>query len=120
MGRCTCASPERVSRRFRLCCFTCRGGLVLDGELPMAEFIRAKDGPGVAVLLRAGFYMDRSPGCPHGLDPRRTSRSRFTILEWRDGAGTYLMEEAAATESVVEAAPAEIRELAPDPRPRGS
>ncbi len=92
-------------------------GLVFDGELPMAEFVAGEPGPGVAVLFRAGFYMDRAPGCLHGLDPQRRSQSGFTILEWRDGPGTYLLEEVAATESVVEDAPAEIGSLAPVPRP---
>ncbi|MGI9658652.1 MAG: hypothetical protein ACR2OD_07070 [Gaiellaceae bacterium] len=91
-------------------------GLVLGGELPMAEFVTGAPGPGAAVLFRTGFYMDRAPGCVHGLDPRETSQSGFTILEWRDGPGTYLMEEAAAEESVVEQAPADVAALAPDRR----
>jgi hypothetical protein len=61
--------------------------------------------------------MDRAPGCIHGLDPRSTSPSGFTILEWRDGTGTYLLEEEAATESVVESAPAEVVYRDRDPRP---
>jgi len=92
-------------------------GLVIEGELPMAEFVAGEAGPGVAVLFRAGFYMDRAPGCLHGLDPSRRSRSGFTILEWRDGPGTYLMEDHAADESIVEDAPREARALEPDPRP---
>lgn len=92
-------------------------GLVLDGELPMAEFRSGQAGPGCAVLFRAGFYMDRAPGCVHGLNPRSSSSSGFTILEWRDGPGTYLLEESAQEESIVEVAPAEAVPLAPDPRP---
>jgi hypothetical protein len=92
-------------------------GLVIDGELPMAEFVSSEPGLGVAVLFRAGFYMDRAPGCVHGLDPQRVSQNSFTILEWRDGPGTYLMEDEAAKESVVEDAPSEIRTLTPASRP---
>ena len=92
-------------------------GLVFDGELPMVEFEQGAPGPGEAVLFRAGFYMDRGPGCLHGLDPERMSASGFTILEWREGPGTYLMEEAAAGESVVEGAPSETRPLTLAGRP---
>lgn len=81
-------------------------GLVLDGELPMAEYETLDDTPGVAMLFRAGIYMDRSPGCVHGLDPTRSAPTGFTILEWRTGPGTYLTEERAAQESIVEDAPA--------------
>lgn len=81
-------------------------GLVLDGELPMAEYEALDDEPGFEMLFRTGIYMDRGPGCIHGLDPTQSAATGFTILEWRTGPGTYLTEELAAEESIVEDAPA--------------
>ena len=74
-------------------------GLVLDGDLPMREYLSMEDDIGERVCFQKGYFMDRAPGSIHGVDTSRSSGIGFTFLEWRAGPGTYLLEPEAATET---------------------
>jgi hypothetical protein len=88
-------------------------GFALFGELPMREYESLEDERGRPVLFKRGYYMDRLPGSIHGIDPDLSPDIGFVMLDWRDGPGTYLQEEAAKRESVLLSASREIDTVNP-------
>jgi hypothetical protein len=56
--------------------------MVLEGELTVA----GDDGPQV---VRVGYFMDRAPGAPDGLEPSGPSETGAVVLHWRMGPDTY-------------------------------
>jgi hypothetical protein len=76
-------------------------GLCIGGELHMREFDGVEDDVGQRVRFREGVFMDRRPGCVHGVDTTRSSGTGFTFLEWRTGPSTYLLEEGTEKETKV-------------------
>lgn len=73
---------------------------MLEGELPHWEYRNAEQQEGDLVVVRRGFFMERSPGSIHGLEVGPSSPTGCVLLCWRDKPGNWISEPEFAQETV--------------------
>jgi hypothetical protein len=73
---------------------------MISGELPHWEYQNAEQQVGDLVIVRPMYFLDRSPGSIHGLEPGPTSPTGCILLQWRQGVGNWVNEPEFASETI--------------------
>lgn len=73
---------------------------MLAGELPHWEYENKEQQAGARLIVRPGYFLDRSPGSIHGLEPGLTSATGCILLQWREGVGNWANEPEFADETI--------------------